>query len=43
VHLFLNISVKELPNFMRKYCLIAVINLQIQMTEYLSFQYTANS
>jgi len=31
--------VKEPPNFVRKYYLIAVINLQIPMTKYLGFQY----
>jgi len=39
VHLFLNVSVKELPDFMRKYY-SGVINLQILMTKYLSFQYS---
>jgi len=42
----LNVSVKELPNFMRKCYLIAelllIINLQIPMTKYLGFQYSVN-
>ena len=40
MHFFLDISMKELPNFMRKYYLISgVINIQIPMTEYFDFQY----
>ena len=40
MYLFLNISVKKLPNFMRKYYLITVINLQMPMRKYLGFQYS---
>ena len=40
MHLFLNVSVKELPNFVRKYLTTGVINVQIPMTKYLGFQYS---
>jgi len=41
LYLFLNISVKELPNFVRKILFDSgVINIQIPMTKYLGFQYS---
>jgi len=43
--LVLNISVKEIPNFMRKYCLIAellIFNTDVPMTKYLCFQYSVD-
>jgi len=39
VHLFLNISVKELPKFIEKRLFDSV---QIPMTKYFGFQYSVN-